>query len=241
MAAAHARARAIARHASRGSACQTLHGYFHSYSFLNLLKILTLAQPIRTAAPQGDTAPQGDAPIAACENFATVHRPGQLADVAVVSSPRSGSTWLMEMIATQTGMKYINEPDHKALLERHHALRIAPRWLWLSLTRREKQDLAHYLLDDRRSGLFGPVNPLEGIHSWRTNRRALKLIRMTALVEWLDALGFETVYLLRHPIPQAQSCMHRRHRILLDDFLADPRFLQYLNTDIISLCSPRLL
>lgn len=166
--------------------------------------------------------------------FATVHRPGQLADVAVVSSPRSGSTWLMEMIATQPGMKYINEPDHKALLERHHALRIAPRWLWLSLTRREKQDLAHYLLDDRRSGLFGPVNPLEGIHSWRTNRRALKLIRMTALVEWLDALGFETVYLLRHPIPQAQSCMHRRHRILLDDFLADPRFLQYLNTDIIS-------
>lgn len=140
----------------------------------------------------------------------------------------------MEMIATQPGMKYINEPDHKALLERHHALRIPPRWLWLSLTPRERQDLAHYLLDDHRSGLFGPVNPLEGLHSWRTNRRALKLIRMTALVEWLDALGFATVYLLRHPIPQAQSCMHRRHRILLDDFLEDEHFLQHLNADIVS-------
>lgn len=166
--------------------------------------------------------------------FATAHTPGPLSDVTIVSSPRSGSTWLMEVIATQPGMKYINEPDHKDLLERYHALRIAPRWLWLSLAPHERQDLAHYLLDDRRSGLFGPANPLAPSHSWRTSRRVLKLIRMTALVEWIDSLGFATVYLLRHPIPQAQSCMKRKHRILLDAFLADVHFLQYLNSDIIT-------
>src|ERR1700733_698979 len=164
----------------------------------------------------------------------TTHTPGPLSDVAIVSSPRSGSTWLMETIATQPGMKYINEPDHKDLLTRYHALRIAPRWLWLSLAPHERQDLAHYLLDDRRSGLFGPANPVAPNHSWRTSRRVLKLIRMTALVEWLDSLGFATVYLLRHPIPQAQSCMKRGHRILLDDFLADVHFIQHLNSDIIS-------
>jgi hypothetical protein len=140
----------------------------------------------------------------------------------------------MEMIATQPGTKYINEPDHKDLLERYRALRIAPRWRWLSLAPHERQDLAHFLLNDRRSGLFGPVNPLAPGHSRRTSRRVLKLIRMTALVEWLDSLGFATVYLLRHPIPQAQSCMNRRHRVHLDAYLADAGFLQRLNMDIVS-------
>lgn len=154
--------------------------------------------------------------------------------MAVVSSPRSGSTWLMEIIATQPEMKYINEPDHKDLLKRYRALRIPPRWCWLSLAPHERQDLAHFLLDDRRSGLFGPVNPFAANHSWRTTRRVLKLIRMTALVEWLDSLGFAIVYLLRHPIPQARSCIARRHRVLLDEFLADTGFLQHLNPDTVS-------
>ena len=166
--------------------------------------------------------------------FATAHIPGPSSDVTIVSSPRSGSTWLMEIIATQPGMKYINEPDHKELLERYGALRIAPRWLWLSLAPHERQDLARYLLDDRRSGLFGPANPFAPNHSWRTSRRVIKLIRMTALVEWLDWLGFATVYLLRHPIPQAQSCMKRRHRIVLDEVLADADFLRGLNGDMVS-------
>jgi hypothetical protein len=140
----------------------------------------------------------------------------------------------MEIIATQPGMKYINEPDHKELLERYHALSVAPRLLWLSLALHERQELARYLLDDRRSGLFGPANPLAPNHSWRTNRRVLKLIRMTPLVEWLTSLGFATVYLLRHPIPQAQSCMKRRHRIVLDEVLADAHFLRNLDSGIIS-------
>ena len=140
----------------------------------------------------------------------------------------------METFATQPGMKYINEPDHKELLERYHSLSIAPRWLWLSLASHERQDLARYLLDDSRSGLFGPANPFAPNHSWRTDRRVLKLIRMAPLVEWLDSLGFATVYLLRHPIPQAQSCMKRHHRIILDDVLADAHFLQHLNSEVVS-------
>jgi hypothetical protein len=57
---------------------------------------------------------------------------------------------------------------------------------------------------------------------------------MTALVEWLDSLGFTTVYMLRHPIPQAQSCITRHHLVRLDEFLADTAFLQRLNADTVS-------
>jgi hypothetical protein len=166
--------------------------------------------------------------------LATSHRPGPLADVAVLSSPRSGSTWLMEIIAGQPGMKFINEPDHKGLLERYHALRVTPRWCWLSLSPAERQDVADYLVDDRRTGLFGPVNPFVANHSWHTSRRVLKLIRMTALVEWIDSLGIESVYVLRHPIPQARSCMTRRHSLRFDEFLADSDFLHGLNPDALS-------
>jgi hypothetical protein len=164
----------------------------------------------------------------------TIHKPGSQSDIAIVSSPRSGSTWLMETIATQPGMKYINEPDHKELLEYYHALNIVPRGIWLSLALRERQDLAHYLLEDRRSGLFGPANPFARNHSWRTSRRVLKLIRMNPVVEWLDSLGFATVYLLRHPIPQAQSCIKRDHRLILDEVLADELFLRYLGPEVAS-------
>jgi hypothetical protein len=140
----------------------------------------------------------------------------------------------MESIGSQPGMKCINEPDHKAQLERHHALNIVPRWRWLSLTPRERSDLALFLLDDNRSGLFGPVNPFLGTHSWRTDRRVLKLVRMTALVEWLSSIGFMTVYILRHPIAQAQSCITRGHRIFLQEFLEDKQFLEKLAPDAVS-------
>lgn len=166
--------------------------------------------------------------------IAKFHTPGRLPDIAIVSSPRSGSTWLMETIATQPGVKYVNEPDHKELTERYHALRIASRWLWSSLVPNERQDFARYLLEDRRSGIFGPVNPFVPDHSWHTNRRVLKLIRMTPLIEWLDSLGFAIVYLLRHPIPQAQSCMRRGHRLVLDDVLADTKFLELLDPDVVA-------
>ncbi len=170
----------------------------------------------------------------ALSRLTTIHRPGTRSDVVILCSPRSGSTWLMEVIATQPDMKYINEPDHKELLERYRALNIPPRGIWLSLTAYEMQDLARYLLDDRRSGLFGPASPFAAHHSWRTSRRVLKLIRMTPLVEWMGSLGFATVYLLRHPIPQAKSCLKRSHRVVLDEAVADAEFASYLGADLVS-------
>ncbi len=170
----------------------------------------------------------------ALAKLSTSHKPGARSDVAILSSPRSGSTWLMEVIATQPGMKYINEPDHKELLERYRALSVPPRGIWLSLTAHEMQDLARYLLDDRRSGLFGPASPFSARHSWRTTRRVLKLIRMTPVVEWISSLGFATVYLLRHPIPQAKSCSKRGHRVVLEEAIADADFASYLGTDVVA-------
>jgi hypothetical protein len=39
-----------------------------------------------------------------------VHRQGPLPNVFLFATPRSGSTWLMEIIASQPGFKYYDEP-----------------------------------------------------------------------------------------------------------------------------------
>ena len=145
---------------------------------------------------------------------------GEQADIALVSSPRSGSTWLMESLASLPGYKSLDEPDHREMLEFHGLLQIEPRWNWICLSDAEREDFGDFLLDDRRSGLFGPVRPAELRAQWVAHRRVIKLVRCTALLDWIDDLGFETVYLVRHPIPQAMSCLARGHAIRVQEFLS---------------------
>jgi hypothetical protein len=130
----------------------------------------------------------------------------------------------MESLASVRGYKALDEPDHKEMLEFHGLLHIEPRWNWICLSDVEREDFSDFLLDDRRSGLFGPVRPAELRTQWVSHRRVIKLVRSTALLDWIDDLGFDTVYLLRHPIPQALSCLTRGHAIRVQEFLSAPCF-----------------
>lgn len=46
----------------------------------------------------------------AIKHLASIHFPSQRCNVCVLSTPRSGSTWLMEVILTQPGFKSCREP-----------------------------------------------------------------------------------------------------------------------------------
>ena len=51
----------------------------------------------------------------------SIHRPGKLPHVFLFTTPRSGSTWLMELIWSQPGFKAVNEPfDLRVSLVRKH-------------------------------------------------------------------------------------------------------------------------
>ena len=43
-------------------------------------------------------------------SYTNLHIKGSSENVFIFSTPRSGSTWLMELIWTQKGFKYCNEP-----------------------------------------------------------------------------------------------------------------------------------
>src|SRR5690606_24342168 len=52
----------------------------------------------------------GEELAAALRWISNVHRPNGLPNVCIVSAPRSGSTWLLELVLSQPGFKPCNEP-----------------------------------------------------------------------------------------------------------------------------------
>lgn len=160
------------------------------------------------------------------------HRPGARGDIFIFSAPRSGSTWLMEAIYTQPGVKYINEPLAKTILDYHGFLPIRTRWDYLALTASERAILAAYFRGDEKIRHFGPWNIFDRRYAFRSHRRVFKIIRANALIEWfLDELGGDYVFLIRHPIAQALSSIRRGHECAVRDYVAEPEFAERYLTD----------
>ena len=163
------------------------------------------------------------------------HRRGEKRDICIFSSPRSGSTWLMEIIYTQPGIVFINEPLGKAKLDYYKLLEIKTRWRYNSLTSTEEQALRLFLQDNRKLGVFRPVNIFDRNYKFVSNRRVFKIIRANALIEWFaKALNAEIVYLIRHPISQSLSCIRRGHHPRLYEFVQDEHFCEaYLSQELV--------
>lgn len=148
-------------------------------------------------------------------------------DILILSSPRSGSTWLMEILYTQPGIKYINEPLAKNILDYNNYIPIKTRWNYITLNKHEKKILHEYFINDEIIKYFGPVNIFNSNYKLFTNRRVIKVIRANCLIEWFaHEFNFHIVYLIRHPISQALSCIKRRHHCEISEYLDDKNFVK---------------
>lgn len=167
--------------------------------------------------------------------YFNLHSPGMQKDILILSSPRSGSTWLMELIYTQPGVKYINEPLGKNILDYKHFLPIKTRWNYICLDEYEKGILKEYFIKDKAIKYFGPKNIFSVNYNFFTNRRVIKCIRANELIDWfLTECGFNCIYLIRHPLSQSLSCIKRGHHVQVEEYLADDRYKErYLNKELI--------
>ncbi|MFP4027262.1 MAG: sulfotransferase domain-containing protein [Candidatus Brocadiia bacterium] len=157
-------------------------------------------------------------------------------DILLLSSPRSGSTWLMELIYTQPRVKFIFEPLGKDTLDYNDFLPIQTRWDYVSLSPREEQIMQDYFVTDDPIGHFGPRNPLNPHFSFRNHRRVIKVIRANALIKWFyHNTDFRIVYLFRHPIPTGLSAMKRGHHTCIESYLKhlDEKYLPEQGVEII--------
>jgi len=138
--------------------------------------------------------------------FTNYHKKGAKKNIFVFSMPRSGSTWLQELIWTQKGVKYCNEP----LNIRDEKIRELSRITsWEELyNKRNKDKLIQYFKNhcDDKIKWMNP-NPLRKNHNFFTDRMVFKIINGGEYLinEISDSCNGKVVYLIRHPVPVALS------------------------------------
>jgi len=138
--------------------------------------------------------------------LSNVHLPGKSPNVFLFSMPRSGSTWLMELICSQPGFKYCNEPlDLREPLVAHH-LGIDD---WGGLYSPEATAKIERYFADLQRGKLGFLNPNPLGRHYRpiTHRMVFKMIDgCEGRMNWFrDTFRGRVVYLLRHPIAVSVS------------------------------------
>lgn len=135
-----------------------------------------------------------------------VHRPGHRPNVFVFSLPRSGSTWLMELIWSQPGFKHCNEPTD---LRNPYVRKYLGISEWQQLYDNGAGDLLSRYFDDFCRGRLGFMNPRPFQRYYRpyTNRIVFKMIHgCEDRLNWFgNAFNGRIVYLVRHPIAVSLS------------------------------------
>jgi hypothetical protein len=143
------------------------------------------------------------------------HSRGEKPDICLFATRRGGSTWLTQVIGANRGILSLNQP-----LEI-----LTPNLTPYQYKRLPKFDLGQIVhpdpeqeaalsaySDDLMRGRIRVNTPWPVWRSdfhLRTNRLLLKIVDAKPMMDWFDArYDIQVVYLVRHPIPQAMSCMH---------------------------------
>ena len=151
------------------------------------------------------------------KSMSNLHREDGRPNVFLFSTPRSGSTWLMELIWTQPAFKYCNQPLSlfNPLVRKQLGI---DRWEALYETD-SLPTLERYFRGICEGRVrFANPNPLRGHYRPVTHRIVFKEIHGCAdRINWFaDTFNARIAYLIRHPIAVAISS---EHFPLLDAFL----------------------
>jgi len=140
------------------------------------------------------------------KSVSNVHRPDGRPNVLLFSTPRSGSTWLMELIWTQPGFKYCNQPLSLINPQVRRELGING---WGELYDERTIPTLERYFDDLCAGRvrFSNPNPMRGHYRPVTHRIVFKEIHGLAdRIGWFrDRFDARVAFLVRHPIAVAVS------------------------------------
>jgi hypothetical protein len=140
------------------------------------------------------------------KSFSNRHVPSGQKDIFLFATARGGSTWLMEMLASQPGMKYYDEPFN---IRRSNVqeTRLFRNWLDLMPEGNRSSDIIAYLraLQSNRYRFMNPP-PFRKNYRAFTRRIVFKIHELEHLISQIETqCNGQIVYLLRHPIPTTLS------------------------------------
>jgi hypothetical protein len=158
----------------------------------------------------------------ALKSVSNLHFQGDRPNIFLFATPRGGSTWVMEILASQAGMKYYDEPFN---IRRDNVAFAGWFRTWESLMPGTGDpDRVIAFLNGLASGKHRHMNPppFRPHHRLITNRIVFKIHVVKYLIGRIAReCGGQVVYLLRHPVPTTQS---RAVFPRLELFLASPYF-----------------
>jgi len=159
------------------------------------------------------------------------HKQGAQPNIALFATPRGGSTWVMEILAAQPGMKFVDEPLN---IRRENVQRTGVFAGWDELMPEGHcEDRIIDFLAALAMGRYGNMNtaPFQKNYRILTNRVVYKIHAAKHLANQVrDRCGCQIVYLLRHPIPNTLS---RTVFPRLEHFLESPFYMDgYLTPDV---------
>lgn len=164
------------------------------------------------------------------KKYLNFHRPGDHHDVLVFATPRSGSTFLCELIHSQKGMKMINEPlDIRNPFVRS-SLGITDWRDLLPNPGREDKIRDYFSRIQNNKVPFVNQRPFNKNYRFFTNCMVFKIIHGGEdMINWFKKqLNARIVYLIRHPIPVALS---RRVHPRLPFFLKNSHYRSFFSSD----------
>jgi hypothetical protein len=135
------------------------------------------------------------------KRYSSIHIQAEKPNVFIFSTARSGSTWLMEIIASQPGVKFINEP--LLLTQFRQGGPLPASWEFLLPHTEREPRLERYFrqLLANKIGVGSPA-PFSRFHRFISRRIVVKDLRCHDLMNWFEErFQFQIVYLIRHPIP----------------------------------------
>jgi hypothetical protein len=170
----------------------------------------------------------------------TRHRPGPRRNICLFATRRGGSTWLMETISANRGIRPLDQPFSSSTgTLTAGQFRAMPKFdggMVLDLDPEQEAQFRPFVDRVMRGEL--PVNAPTRFWArdfdFRSDRLLLKITDANSMIDWFDThYDVDIVFLTRHPIPQALSCMRNGWTLNVGPFLRNQRFVErHLGDDL---------
>ena len=164
------------------------------------------------------------------KSISNIHIQGDKGNIFLFATPRGGSTWLMEIIASQPGMKYFDEPFN-IRRDNVKTVNVFNDWADLMPDSCDKELIIKHLknLESNKIRHMNPP-PFRKNHRVFTSRIVYKIHELEHLIDEIkDEFNGYILYLLRHPIANTIS----RHVFPRLNYFIDSDFYNdnYLTVD----------